>query len=241
MVIPVGVLDAVFTAGAALARRIVLATENAQTAIVAQLDAVLVQTFLALLADDTAFLAVEIIEGADVVGAVAVAALVAVHQFELPAALAEAAAVAEAAHAVGTEPAVAAKLLLLVHFTFAAAKTVPAFVDIARLTGHAIQTENSFLKACAALIAVGCDKTFGIVIINTARAAHAAAPTVVMVMTTVPALHTILVVCVDLSGQNTPEHHEAHKDTANPYCKLVFHICSSLFSGPVRDIFHGIP
>lgn len=207
MVIPVGVLDAVFTAGAALARRIVLATENAQTAIVAQLDAVLVQTFLALLADDTAFLAVEIIEGADVVGAVAVAA----------------------------------KLLLLVHYTFAAAKTVPAFVDIARLTGHAIQTENSFLKACAALIAVGCDKTFGIVIINTARAAHAAAPTVVMVMTTVPALHTILVVCVDLSRQNAPEHREAHEDTANPYCKLVFHICSSLFSGPDRDIFHGIP
>ena len=120
MIVPVGVLDAVFTAGAALACRIILTAEDAQTAIVTQLNAVFVQTFFALLADNAAFLTVEIIESADVVGSVAVTALVAVHQLDLPATLTESATITQAAHAVATEPAVAAKLLLLVYFTFAA-------------------------------------------------------------------------------------------------------------------------
>lgn len=208
MVVPVGILDAVFPAGAALAGRIVLTAEDAQAAIVAQLNAVFVQTFLALLTDDAAFLAVKIIERADVVGSVAVAALVAVHQLDLPAALTEATAVAKTAHAVCAEPALTAQLLLGIYVTFTASHTVPAITNVALLAGHAIQAKNSFLKAGTALIAVSCDEALGIIILNTAGAAHTAAPAVVMVVVAVPAFHTVLVVRMDLSGQKAPEHHE---------------------------------
>ena len=58
MLVPFGALDAVFTAGASLRFRIVHTAIYTETAIVAKIDSVLIQTFLALLTDDTAFLAV---------------------------------------------------------------------------------------------------------------------------------------------------------------------------------------
>ena len=47
----------------------------------------------------------------DFIGAVAVAALLAVHQLQLPTTLAEAAAVAKTAHTVGAEPTVTAQFI----------------------------------------------------------------------------------------------------------------------------------
>ena len=111
MVVPIRVLDAVFTAAAALTLGIVQAAEYAQTAIIAQFNAVLEQAFLTLLTDNTAFLTVIVSKVTLCIRSVAVAALLAVHIFQFPAPLAEAAAVAQTAHTVSTEPTVTAQFL----------------------------------------------------------------------------------------------------------------------------------
>ena len=111
MVVPIGIFYTIFAAGAALGSGVIQTAEHAQTAIVAQVDTVLVQALLALLANDTAFFTVQIFVLTDFIGTVAVAALFAVHQLQLPATLAEAASVAQSAHAVSTEPAATAQFL----------------------------------------------------------------------------------------------------------------------------------
>ena len=111
MLVPFGILDAVFTAAAAFGCRIVHTAEYAKTAIVAQVNAVLKQAFLALLADDAAFFTVIVSKFTLCIRTVAVAALLAVHIFHFPASLAEAATVAQTAHTVSTEPTVTAQFL----------------------------------------------------------------------------------------------------------------------------------
>ena len=112
MVVPIGCLRAVFSAITALGLSVVHTAVYAESAFVTKLYTVLEKTFLALLADKTAFLAVIVSAKALGVGAIAVIALLAVHIFNLPAGLAKAAAVAKTAHAIGAEPAIAAKLTL---------------------------------------------------------------------------------------------------------------------------------
>ena len=155
MFIPIGVLQAVLAAFAAVRGSIVKAAVDTKTAIVAKLDAVFIQAFIALLTENAAFLTVKISILADIVGTVAIAALLAMHQFQFPAALTEAAAVTQAAHTIRTEPAIAAKLILPINIAFTTAQAVPAFVDIAVFTGHTFQTKNRVLEACSAFIAVG--------------------------------------------------------------------------------------
>lgn len=138
MLVPFGVLDAVFTAFTTLSVGIILTAEYAKAAIIAELDAVLVKTFVTLLADNTALLTVEVFVLTDLIGAVAVSALVTVHQLKFPTAFTEAATVAKTAHAVSAEPTIAAKVVLLVDHTLATAKAVPAFVDVALLTRHTV-------------------------------------------------------------------------------------------------------
>ena len=111
MVIPIGILNTVFTAGATLTLGVVHTAEHAQTAIVAQINAVLEQAFLTLLADDATFFAVIVSKVTLCIRSVAVAALLAVHIFEFPASLAESAAVAQTAHTVSTEPTVTAQFI----------------------------------------------------------------------------------------------------------------------------------
>ena len=111
MVVPIGIFNTVFAAGAALGSGVVHTAEYAQTAIVAQIYAVLEQAFLTLLTDDTAFLTVIVSKVTLCIRSVAVAALLAVHIFQFPASLAEAAAVAKTAHTVSTEPTVTAQFI----------------------------------------------------------------------------------------------------------------------------------
>ena len=111
VVVPIGVFYAVFPAGAALSLGVILTAENTKSAVVAKLYSVLVKTFLALLTNDTAFFTVQIFILTDFIGAVAVAALCAVHQLQLPTTLAEAAAVTEAAHTVSAEPTATAQFI----------------------------------------------------------------------------------------------------------------------------------
>lgn len=111
MVIPIGIFYTIFAAGAALGSGIVHTAEYAQTAIVAQIYAVLEQAFLTLLTDDTAFFTVIVSKVTLCIRTVAVAALLTVHIFQFPAPLAEAAAVAQTAHTVSTEPTVTAQFI----------------------------------------------------------------------------------------------------------------------------------
>ena len=108
MLVPFGIFNTVFTAVASLGMGIILTAEHTQTTVLAKLDAVFIQTFVTLLADDAALLAVEVAVGANIISTVAVSALVTVHQLQLPTTLAEAASIAKTAHTVGAEPAVAA-------------------------------------------------------------------------------------------------------------------------------------
>ena len=109
--IPFGVFYTVFATLTALGVCVVLTAEYAQTAIVAKLDAVLEQAFLTLLTDDTAFFTVIVSKVTLCIRSVAVAALLAVHIFQFPASLAEAAAVAKTTHTVSTEPTVTAQFI----------------------------------------------------------------------------------------------------------------------------------
>ena len=111
MLVPFRALDAVFAALTALGVGVVLTAEYAKTAVVAKLDAVLEQAFLTLLTDDTAFFTVIVSKVTLCIRSVAVAALPAVHIFEFPASLAEAAAVAKTTHTVSTEPTVTAQFI----------------------------------------------------------------------------------------------------------------------------------
>ena len=111
VVVPIGIFYTVFAAGAALGSGIIHTAEHAQTTIITQVDTVLVKTFLALLTNDTAFFTVQIFILTDFIGAVAVAARFAVHQLQLPATLAEAASIAQSAHAVSAEPTATAQFI----------------------------------------------------------------------------------------------------------------------------------
>ena len=111
MVVPIGIFYTIFAAGAALGSGVVHTAEYAQTAIVAQFNAVLEQAFLALFADDATFFAVIVSKVTLCIRTVAVAALMAVHIFNFPTALAEATAVAKTTHTVSTEPTVTAQFL----------------------------------------------------------------------------------------------------------------------------------
>ena len=64
-----------------------------------------------MLANDTTLLTMEIAVLTDFIDAVAVTALLAVHQLQLPATLAEAASVAKTTHTVSTEPTVTAQFI----------------------------------------------------------------------------------------------------------------------------------
>ena len=112
MLVPFGVFYTVFAALTALGVGVIHTAEYTKSAIVAKLDAVLVQALLALLANDTTLLTMEIAVLTDFIGAVAVAAFLAVHQLQLRAAHAEAAAVAQTAlHTVAAEPADTAQFI----------------------------------------------------------------------------------------------------------------------------------
>ena len=111
MVVPIGIFYTIFAAGAALGSGVVHTAEYAQTAIIAQFNAVLEQAFLTLLTDDATFFAVIVSKVTLYIRSVAVAALLAVHIFEFPASLAETATVAKTTHTVSTEPTVTAQFI----------------------------------------------------------------------------------------------------------------------------------
>ena len=111
MLVPFGIFYTVLAALTALGVCVVLTAEYAKTAIIAQFNAVLEQAFLTLLTDNTAFLTVIVSKVTLYIRSVAVAALFAVHQLQLRAAHAEAAAVAQTAHTVSTEPTVTAQFI----------------------------------------------------------------------------------------------------------------------------------
>ena len=111
MLVPFGVFYTVLAALTALGVCVVLTAEYAKTAIIAKLDAVLEQAFLTLLTDNTAFLTVIVSKVTLCIRSVAVAALLAVHIFDFPAYLAEAATVAKTTHTVSTEPTVTAQFI----------------------------------------------------------------------------------------------------------------------------------
>ena len=143
-----------FTA-ASLGCCVLHATVYAEPAIVAKLKAVLVQTFFALLAKHTAFLAVIVSEGALLVGSIAVPTLGAVHIFRFRAFLAEAAAIAKASHTVGTAPTHAAKLLLGDVVAFVTVKTVPTVACVAILAHAALAATLQISVTGATLVTVG--------------------------------------------------------------------------------------
>ena len=111
MVVPIGIFNTVFAAGAALGSGVVHTAEYAQTAIIAQFNAVLEQAFLTLLTDNTAFLTVIVSKVTLCIRSVAVAALLTVHIFDFPAPFAETATVAKTTHTVSTEPTVTAQFI----------------------------------------------------------------------------------------------------------------------------------
>jgi len=201
MLVPFGIFYTVLAALTALGVGVILTAEYAKTAIVAKLDAVLEKTFVTLLTNNAAFLAVEVLVGANIISAVAVAALVTVHKLDLPVALTEAAAVTKTAHTVLTEPAFAAKIILLVNLTFATAHTVPAVTYVTLLTRHAFKAENGIFKASTALVTVRLGKAHGICTLNTAGTAHTAAVLVPMVVVAVPAIHAVFPRCHDRSRE----------------------------------------
>lgn len=151
-----------------------------------------------MLADYTALLAVIVAGEAFGVGGIAVAALGAMHIFNLPAALAEAAAVAKSAHTVGAEPAEAAKLILGDIMAFVAAQTVPAVIYIAILAGETLRAVVCQFIASAAFAAMGSQITRSVCTLFAAGTAGAAAIIVPMVMVAHPAVLTVLIICVNV-------------------------------------------
>ena len=125
MVIPIGVLNAVFTTFATLVCGIVHTAEYAESAIVTKVYAILVKTFLTLLANNATLLTVIVPKSTFFVGAVTVAALSTVHIIRFRAFLTEAAAVAKSAHTVCTAPAYTAKIIFHYVVTFVTLETVP--------------------------------------------------------------------------------------------------------------------
>ena len=111
MLVPFGILYTVLAALTALGVGVILTAEYAKAAVLAKLDAVLEQAFLTLLTDNTAFFAVIVSKVTLCIRSVAVAALLAVHIFDFPAYLAEAATVAKTTHTVSTEPTVTAQFI----------------------------------------------------------------------------------------------------------------------------------
>ena len=243
MIIPIGAFCAVFPAGAALSLGVILTAENTKSAIVAKLYSVLVKTFLALLTDHTAFLTVVKAEGTFLGGTVAVAALCAVHIFDPKAAFAEAAAVTEAAHTVGAEPAVAAKLLLRVDVTFTATEAVPAVIYVALLAGHTVEAKDGLAEAGSAFVTVGFHKAVRTGTFDTAGAAHSAAVFVPVIVVTVPAVHTVLVVgkdADDRGGNYAYEHYKRKKDSYDFFQNSVFHTSAPLSDGLTQAVRYGI-
>lgn len=199
MVVPIGIFYTIFAAGAALGSGVVHTAEYAQTAIIAQFNAVLEQAFLTLLTDDTAFFTVQIFILTDFIGAVAVAALFAVHQLQLRAAHAEAAAVAQTAlHTVAAGPADTAQFFFRGVVTFQTDIAMPAVIHIAVRTHTAIGTEIWILKrAGAALAAVGSVPALRVRTFGAATAAYAATVFIPVIMVAEPAFHTVFPVCED--------------------------------------------
>ena len=199
MVVPIGIFYTIFAAGAALGSGVVHTAEYAQTAIIAQFNAVLEQAFLTLLTDDTAFFTVQIFILTDFIGAVAVAALFAVHQLQLRAAHAEAAAVAQTAlHTVAAGPADTAQFFFRGVVTFQTDIAMPAVIHIAVRTHTAIGTEIWILKrAGAALAAVGSVPALRVRTFGAATAAYTATVFIPVVVAAVPAFHTVFPVCED--------------------------------------------
>jgi hypothetical protein len=155
MVVPIGAVNAVFSAIASLGCGVLHATVYAEAAIVTKVDAILVQASLALLAKHTAFLAVIVSEGALLVGSIAVPTLDAVHVFRFRAFLAEAAAIAKAAHAVCAAPTYAAKIILGDVVAFVAVQTVPTVACVAILAHAALAATLQISVAGTALVTVG--------------------------------------------------------------------------------------
>jgi hypothetical protein len=199
MVVPIGIFYTIFAAGAALGSGVVHTAEYAQTAIIAQFNAVLEQAFLTLLTDDTAFFTVQIFILTDFIGAVAVAALFAMHQLQLRAAHAEAAAVAQTAlHTVAAGPADTAQFFFRGVVTFQTDIAMPAVIHIAVRTHTAIGTEIWILKrAGAALAAVGSVPALRVRTFGAATAAYTATVFIPVVVAAEPAFHTIFPVCED--------------------------------------------
>ena len=94
-------------------------------------------------------------EGTFFIGGVAVTTLHAVHIFGIPAALAETAAVAQSAHTVRAEPAVAAKVILSDIIAIVTAKTVPTVIHIAILAAKTFAAIVRQLVTGTAFAAVG--------------------------------------------------------------------------------------
>lgn len=158
MVVPIGAFYAVFLAGAALGIGVIPTAVNAKLAVVTKLYSVIEETFFALLTYNTALLTVVKAEGTLLGGAVAVAALCAVHIFDSKTVFAEAAAVTETAHTVAAESAGAAKLLLREKVTFTATEAVPAVACVAILAGHTFEAKDGLAEAVSALVTVGFHK-----------------------------------------------------------------------------------
>ena len=135
----------------------------------------------------------------DFIDAVAVAAFLAVHQLQLRAAHAEAAAVAQTAlHTVAAGPADTAQFFFRGVVTFLTDIAMPAVIHIAVHTHTAIGTEIWILKrAGTAFAAVGSVPALRVRTFGTATAAYTATVFIPVIMVAEPAFHTVFPVCED--------------------------------------------
>ena len=76
---------------------------------------------------------------------------------------------------------------------------MPAVIYVALLTSHAVKAENRFLETGSALITVRIGKALGVCTLDAAGTASTAAVLVPVVVTAVPAFHTVFPGCQDRS------------------------------------------
>ena len=84
---------------------------------------------------------------------------------------------------------------------------MPALVDIALLARHTFKAEDRFLKAGSAFITVRIGKALGVCTIDAAGTASTAAVLVPVVVTAVPAFHTVLVIGKHSQRKSSEKHY----------------------------------
>ena len=124
-----------------------------------------------------------------------------------------------------------------------ATEAVPAVIYVALLASHTVEAKDGLAEAGSAFVTVGGHKAVRAGTVDTAGAAHSAAVFVPVIVVTVPAVHTVLVVgkdADDRGGNYAYEHHKRKKDSYYLFQNSVFHTSAPLSDGLTQAVRCGI-